>query len=653
MRGSHIAGLSGEWFTFAVKRPFSRPQQGTPVSSSIYLVANDFPGGDLGAKIQAANDYAEGIAPGTRAAIYVKAGGTIADNTIATQVIFAANKTLYLGQGYYTNNVPENLAVAGSGVTFLIRDNFSIYGGGWNTIIEQPRSMVLVAPYTESTVSGDLAGVNTWNSGNFQVVTPNNPRTSSGGESVLAIGNSTNVTVDNIYFNRTYGIDITLGGNANPVGSPPVTNHCTVARVSNCVHYLNPADDAIKMAVVNAKNWSVNDCLYLNGAVFDIEQNTSGDDIDGWSVSGCIWDGAGLLVQGEQVRNGNVVANTFLGRGKGTTGVAVLRAINTRVADNVIDGYTGNDNTASTGISLIHALGTTIKGNTITNCSLPTTTPNPANAAPIDMQGAIGTVITDNRIESVNHGWSGIHEDANCVGTVLKDNIFGLGSGSTITVNAAATQDSIYGRISAASAGAVLPQATIYSPIARLCSSPGSFTIVTQDQGTQTVSYTGTTSTSFTGCTGGIGTLFLGPMADIALSGSGGHAWNNSIAVGDGTTVENWTKDPKIEGAVFKKRRTVSGTGQTLAITDSIVGVDTSTVACDLTLPDPATAIGTSATASWNVTVKDETGSAATHNITIKRHGTEKIDGTAADYVLNTNKGHVTLYSNGTDWLLL
>jgi hypothetical protein len=60
-----------------------------------------------------------------------------------------------------------------------------------------------------------------------------------------------------------------------------------------------------------------------------------------------------------------------------------------------------------------------------------------------------------------------------------------------------------------------------------------------------------------------------------------------------------------------------------------------------LTLPPPSS--------GRVLKVKDVSGSAAIHSVTIAQHATEKIDG-GNSYVLSVNSGAVELTSDGTNW---
>lgn len=73
--------------------------------------------------------------------------------------------------------------------------------------------------------------------------------------------------------------------------------------------------------------------------------------------------------------------------------------------------------------------------------------------------------------------------------------------------------------------------------------------------------------------------------------------------------------------------------------------VDT-TAARTLTLPDPALSKSV-------IVVKDSTGSAGTNVITIARFGSETIEGAAASYSLDYDRGSLGLVSDGTNWHII
>ncbi|MDA1128317.1 MAG: hypothetical protein O2913_06435 [Chloroflexi bacterium] len=78
---------------------------------------------------------------------------------------------------------------------------------------------------------------------------------------------------------------------------------------------------------------------------------------------------------------------------------------------------------------------------------------------------------------------------------------------------------------------------------------------------------------------------------------------------------------------------------------DSVLGVNRAGVVT-VTLP--------SGQALWGriFTVKDESGAAATNNITVATEGAETIDGSATD-VINVNYGARSYYSDGANWFIL
>lgn len=90
---------------------------------------------------------------------------------------------------------------------------------------------------------------------------------------------------------------------------------------------------------------------------------------------------------------------------------------------------------------------------------------------------------------------------------------------------------------------------------------------------------------------------------------------------------------------------TVTGT-YTVLDSDNVVLTDSTTAAFTVTLPNPRL--------GYILHIKDSTGQAATHNITLNTLASAKIDGAASGTVkITTNYGFVHLISNGTDWFTL
>jgi hypothetical protein len=112
--------------------------------------------------------------------------------------------------------------------------------------------------------------------------------------------------------------------------------------------------------------------------------------------------------------------------------------------------------------------------------------------------------------------------------------------------------------------------------------------------------------------------------------------------VGIGTTLPNSSLNVKGSFAVYRTATaaSVSSAGET------IIGVTSTAAARTITLATADCVVGRV------IIVKDESGAAATNNITIATQGTEAIDGTTNDTSLKitANYGVLRFYSNGTDW---
>jgi hypothetical protein len=102
-------------------------------------------------------------------------------------------------------------------------------------------------------------------------------------------------------------------------------------------------------------------------------------------------------------------------------------------------------------------------------------------------------------------------------------------------------------------------------------------------------------------------------------------------------------------GLIVKSLHAQAGTADviTVAVSDYYVGVDCSLAAKTVNLPAAATA-----GAGKTYVIKDETGNAATNNITIDADGAELIDGVAT-YVILIDRESVTLVCDGTNWQII
>lgn len=92
---------------------------------------------------------------------------------------------------------------------------------------------------------------------------------------------------------------------------------------------------------------------------------------------------------------------------------------------------------------------------------------------------------------------------------------------------------------------------------------------------------------------------------------------------------------------------------QALAVTGNsngspVIGVTSTAAARTITLLTADLARGSSSKA-YSVIVKDESGAAATNNITVDTEGAETIDG-ANSVTISANYGVLRVYSNGTNW---
>lgn len=211
-----ISTITGLVFVVSAQR-----KQGRVIS------ANDYPGQDLGAKINAA-DKALGLKPGE---IVVKGGGTI-----ATQVIISSDHVLRFLPGTYVTK--------SSDIPILMKSRSSVIGSGWESIIVEstaPNQFTVICAYNQSVLNGkpdsslvirdvQIKGANPGFNSMYQAI---------------SLGNCSGCTVDKVWINGTRSIGIQLGGSSSTgffAENSKVTN-CLFTRVASQ-----------NLALVNGKN---------------------------------------------------------------------------------------------------------------------------------------------------------------------------------------------------------------------------------------------------------------------------------------------------------------------------------------------------------------------------------------------------------------
>ncbi len=165
-------------------------------------VANDFPGADLGAKINAADASLGGL-PGV---IQIRGGGTI-----STQVIINPGHTLRFSAGTYT--LATELLWEGA---FLLKSNTAVAGSGWDTVIVEPSKTgwVVFQSFNDIRVLPAHSGMDS----NIHVsdlqIKGANPAVEGGVRQTIGLGNCHTCGVENVWLNGTGVIGMQAGGTA-------------------------------------------------------------------------------------------------------------------------------------------------------------------------------------------------------------------------------------------------------------------------------------------------------------------------------------------------------------------------------------------------------------------------------------------------------
>ena len=203
-------------------------RQRTTTASTKTVSANNFPGADLGAKINAA-DRSLGVDAGE---IVVKGGGTI-----STQVVVSSDHVLRFMSGTYatkTANIP-----------ILMKPRSSLLGAGWdNTIILEssaPDQFTVVKAYNNSIENGAADSGLTIR--DLQIKGAN--RGFNSAPQAISLGNCSNCLVDKVWINGTRSIGIQLGGSSR------TGNFADNSRITNCLFTRVASQN---LALVNGRN---------------------------------------------------------------------------------------------------------------------------------------------------------------------------------------------------------------------------------------------------------------------------------------------------------------------------------------------------------------------------------------------------------------
>lgn len=213
-----IGGLSLALLSAENAFAWSGQRQRTTTSAKSKVVsANDFPGQDIGAKINAA-DKALGTDQGE---IVIKGGGTI-----ATQVIISSDHVLRLMPGTY--------AARTTGVPILLKPRSSLVGSGWDSIILESTAIgqfTVISAYNNSIENGTADSGLTIR--DVQIKGANAGFNSA--PQAISLGNCTACLVDKVWINGTRSIGIQLGGSSRKgffADNSKVTN-CLFTRVAS------------------------------------------------------------------------------------------------------------------------------------------------------------------------------------------------------------------------------------------------------------------------------------------------------------------------------------------------------------------------------------------------------------------------------------
>lgn len=258
----------------------------------VVRVANDFPGADLGAKINAA-DASLGT---TQGEIQVRGGGAI-----STQVVLGPGHTLRFAAGTYT--LETGLLWEGA---FLLKSGTKVVGAGWETVIVEPSKVgwIVFQAFNDARVQPSHTGTDSDIHVSDLQIKGANPAVEGGARQTIGLGNCHSCGVENVWFNGTGVIGVQAGGS-------PLTGNFAEDVTFRKNQFTRVASQAV--AVVNGRKVVIdsnkfNDsgrCCLQGMTPIDLEPNDPRDIIRDIEITNNVIDsrhsnfihGNGILVQ--------------------------------------------------------------------------------------------------------------------------------------------------------------------------------------------------------------------------------------------------------------------------------------------------------------------------------------------------------------------
>jgi parallel beta-helix repeat protein len=327
------------------------------------LVANDFPGAELGAKINAA-DSELGTSPGE---ILVKGGGSI-----STQVVINSGHTLRFSPGTYTLRT----ALLWEGA-FLLKSRTTVIGSGWDTVIVEPAKTgwIVFQSFNDIRSEPSHSGTDSDIWVTSLQIKGANPAIEGGVRQTVSLGNCQRCMVENLWLNGTAVIGVQAGGNSLK------GNHAAEVTIRKNL-FTRVASQAV--AVVNGRNVKIagntfeasGRCCLQGMTAIDLEPNDPLDIIRNIEItdnridstnSGFLHGNAILVQNGVRtkqfgpvlVKNNTVIGGPLVPNSAGfvATGIYIAGTEDVQVIDNTVSRV------AHSGIRLENTTRNRVSGN--------------------------------------------------------------------------------------------------------------------------------------------------------------------------------------------------------------------------------------------------------------------------------------------------